>query len=862
MEVALQRSRRVPRRVTRRRIKIADAMAGLVITLGGIGTLAAILGVFVFLLWIVWPLFTAPRALGTQLTAIPWSGGAPARLGVDENVAIGWTIEANGSLRVFRLSDGHVLATQALAGDARVTAWSASLAGSDDLAVGLADGSVKFGHVRFSTRMLEPQAARRFVATHNAESPSAIPYEGGIAEVVEGGQVRIHAVDIRLDRTLAGGNSAVRLVDIDHSSGRPRLAIVHEDGSAEVAIVSPGGDAATAGSATEAAQRLRIDYQQVKSVPPRYVLLSYANVFLAWSDGTLARFAITGRTSRPIETINLLGDHKAELTALIALPGRGTLIAGDSLGRVNGWFLTRSDEIDSLDKSRLTLARELPARAESVTSLSGSARGRIIAAGYADGRVDVFQVTTNERLIDARIEAQVPIGGLCISPKQDAIIACTRTGIAVTRMDLRYPEARMSALFRPVWYEGYKGPEHVWQSSGGSEANEPKYGVMPLVFGTIKATVYSLLFAVPIALLAAIYTSEFLSRPWRARFKPTIELMASLPSVVLGYLAAFVIAPTVARHVPAVLSAFLAIPATFLLAAYVLQLFPDRIALRLKSHRFLLVCLSLPAGIAAAWLSGPWVEQWFFGGNMIRWLDSNEGSAVGGWMILLVPLFAIAVGYLVAREVTPRLRRLTATWSQANCAVADLLKFIVGSGIALAGALLVAWVLSALGFDARGSFVGTYIQRNALIVGFAMGFAIIPLIYTIAEDALSSVPDHLRSASLGAGATRWQTTTRIVVPTAMSGLFSAVMIGLGRAVGETMIVLMAAGNTPIMDWNIFKGFRTLSANLAVELPEAEQGSTHFRVLFLTALALFAITFAVNTVADWVRQRFRRRAYQL
>jgi phosphate transport system permease protein len=167
-----------------------------------------------------------------------------------------------------------------------------------------------------------------------------------------------------------------------------------------------------------------------------------------------------------------------------------------------------------------------------------------------------------------------------------------------------------------------------------------------------------------------------------------------------------------------------------------------------------------------------------------------------------------------------------------------------------------------LGFDARGSFVGTYIQRNALIVGFAMGFAIIPLIYTIAEDALSSVPDHLRSASLGAGATRWQTTTRIVVPTAMSGLFSAVMIGLGRAVGETMIVLMAAGNTPIMDWNIFKGFRTLSANLAVELPEAEQGSTHFRVLFLTALALFAITFAVNTVADWVRQRFRRRAYQL
>jgi phosphate transport system permease protein len=96
----------------------------------------------------------------------------------------------------------------------------------------------------------------------------------------------------------------------------------------------------------------------------------------------------------------------------------------------------------------------------------------------------------------------------------------------------------------------------------------------------------------------------------------------------------------------------------------------------------------------------------------------------------------------------------------------------------------------------------------------------------------------------------------------MSGLFSAVMIGLGRAVGETMIVLMAAGNTPVLEWNIFNGFRTLSANIAVELPEAAQGSTHFRTLFLAALVLFTMTFILNTVAEVVRMRFRRRAYQL
>src|SRR6185436_17755563 len=108
-----------------------------------------------------------------------------------------------------------------------------------------------------------------------------------------------------------------------------------------------------------------------------------------------------------------------------------------------------------------------------------------------------------------------------------------------------------------------------------------------------------------------------------------------------------------------------------------------------------------------------------------------------------------------------------------------------------------------------------------------------------------------RSASLGAGATPWQTATRIIIPTAMSGLFSAVMIGVGRAVGETMIVLMAAGNTAEISWNIFNGFRTLSANIAVELPEAAKDSTHYRTLFLAALVLFAMTFVLNTVAEVV-----------
>jgi len=149
-------------------------------------------------------------------------------------------------------------------------------------------------------------------------------------------------------------------------------------------------------------------------------------------------------------------------------------------------------------------------------------------------------------------------------------------------------------------------------------------------------------------------------------------------------------------------------------------------------------------------------------------------------------------------------------------------------------------------------------QRNSLVVGMVMGFAVIPTIFSITEDAIFGVPKHLTIGSLALGATPWQTLTGVVILTASPGIFSAVMIGLGRAVGETMIVLMATGNTPIMDFNIFEGFRALSANIAVEMPEAEVASSHYRVLFLAALVLFTATFFFNTVAEIVRQRLRNK----
>ena len=216
-----------------------------------------------------------------------------------------------------------------------------------------------------------------------------------------------------------------------------------------------------------------------------------------------------------------------------------------------------------------------------------------------------------------------------------------------------------------------------------------------------------------------------------------------------------------------------------------------------EHHHLLMMLLAIPGGVLAAGVLGPLIQQYLFDGDIKAWLSGQRGTGRPGWIILLLPLGAVFTAVLINRTIDPWLRQISAPWNRTRSAATELLKFIVGVAATLLIVFAVAWILDAVKIDPRGTFLGQYDERNALIVGLAMGFAIIPLIYTLADDALSSVPASLRSASLGAGATHWQTAMRVVIPTAMSGLFSAVMIGLGRAVGETMIVLMAAGGTPL-----------------------------------------------------------------
>ncbi len=224
-------------------------------------------------------------------------------------------------------------------------------------------------------------------------------------------------------------------------------------------------------------------------------------------------------------------------------------------------------------------------------------------------------------------------------------------------------------------------------------------------------------------------------------------------------------------------------------------------------------------------------------------------------------LFAIPIGILLASFIWWNIPEAIKIQVPEGWQAALLIPVIIICGwVAIA---LSPWMENVL-FDGNVRLWLTdtmgigYDQRNSIIIGIAMGFAVIPTIFSIAEDAIFSVPKHLTSGSLALGATPWQSLVRVVLPSASPGIFSATMIGLGRAVGETMIVLMATGNTPVMDFSIFEGMRTLSANVAVELPESEVNSTHFRILFLAALVLFMFTFFFNTIAELVRQRLREK----
>lgn len=850
--------RRVRPRSTRSSVVLAEVLSRLLITVGGIGTILAVSLIFFFLLWVVVPLFEQPR-FGERMVIDGEPTGRIEVLGSNSHGNLVWTVDPEGELRMRATHNGELLRHGPLVDRPRSPSAQSYSPDLREFALGYPDGQLILGEIVESETFLEADEGRALSALDPGEVLIA---DGRLVARTPTGQLRTQDLDVRVEPAIETGRRSIACLDTASPPSGRVYAFYEESGRLVVGRFRERYLMLEDRTVREPIfVEARVPAQEGRGAPDHLFLFHLGrDVALVWKDGHTLHYSIDPARgeARLVDTFDLFEGRQVEIAELSAVFGKGSFVVADSNGVVQPWFLARSSEVGSL---RLTGGDSLDLGIEGrVTSLEPSQRSRSMAVGTDAAELLVYHVTTGEVLARTQSDSPGEVAGVRLTVKEDGFLVASEDGLGLVEYSPGHPEATLTSLFSPMQYEGYDSAIHKWESTGGDEGFEPKFGMITLIFGTLKATFYSMLFGAPMALLAAIYTSEFLTPRLKPVIKSMVELMASLPSVVLGFLAGLVIAPLVEGSLAQIMAVALALPAVLVASSYLWQLLPQRFFLLWSGwQRITCIALALMLVVPLAWVIGPLLEQLFFGNDLRAWLAGGPGGTFGSLFLLLLPVCVLTVVVLRERGSLGFVDRRRSRDAQARTEFGALLLIVlVSTGLAA----LIAFGVSLTGWDPRGDLIGNYVQRNALVVGFVMGFAIIPIIYTLADDALASVPDQLRLASLGAGATPWQTTVRIVVPTAMSGLFSAVMIGLGRAVGETMIVLMAAGNTPILDFSAFNGFRTLSANIAVELPEAVPDSTHYRVLFLAGLLLFLMTFALNTLAEIVRQRFRKRAIQL
>jgi phosphate transport system permease protein len=742
---------------TSRLTLLIDRMMVYVITIGGISVIAAVLGIFFFILSQILPLFQGARVDALQQVALP-SASYPI-LGSDEWTELPFLVADDGRLFFVDMTGKRGVFEMLPKGLPTATPFSAFVYDQPRQEVVFATTDGHFAVVAmnykatFSNDMRVITARAKAGALFPIGQPghpiSQIAYGGAEARKLVAvlqevrGKKEVHAVSLRQKRTLLGTGKIVldKTYDLTASiDGQPQSIAVNAQANG-IVVATRRGD-------------LYYFFRDGNEVALR-------QVFTPFKD----------RADPAIATMNFL-------------LGGVSLIVTDSSGdnRMFSLYVPEGGSRRLFGQTK-TFAR-LP-EAANVYAASSRNKAFLIGAGQ---EVSLRYATTEAIRWQHRFPfslSQALVGG-----KYDRILLLdTQHRLHVYRLDDPHPESGLKALLGKIWYEGASEPRYAWQSSGATDDFEPKLSLVPLIIGTLKGTLYAMLFAVPLALLAAIYTSQFLRPELRIFVKPGMEIMASLPSVILGFLAALWLAPLLETRVPSFLLFILMIPVAALLFGWVWNRLPLACRKRVKEgYEFLAFVPILVIVSYAAWHLGPVIERLLF---VVH--DPTTGAWTADFRLW---------------------------WPQ----------------------------VTGLRFE----------QRNSLVVGFIMGFAVIPIIFTITEDALSSVPPALKSGSLALGASRWQTAIRVVLPTASAGVFSALMIGLGRAVGETMIVLMATGNTPIMDFDIFSGMRTLSANIAVELPEAPYHGTLYRTLFLGGMVLFILTFLVNTLAEILRQHLRER----
>ncbi|MFN4171981.1 MAG: ABC transporter permease subunit [Pseudorhodobacter sp.] len=851
---------------TRWTVIYGERIAKWVITVGGLLVIVAVLGIMVFLFRVVAPMLSPGQEVGSLSYRVSGTSN-PAWLNADEFQSLATVVGRDGATTTFHIATGEVIQTGRFDfGGREVTGVGATL-DRRSVAFGFEDGTVRFGQVGFDVQSVP----RSRVPTDLRELNSR--------DLVSGGQIysQVQTGDYRTIIPVTELGDAAQISDfpivaLDYRTGgtpeRPTSAFVTVDatGIARVSNSTIRRNLMTGAEdvTTTTVELPPMNFDAGVTVTGALLASTGDRVFVSTDGGFIYRFDVRDPRNPVLAERFRAFDDGVGISSMNFLNGELALVVGGENGAVDVFFRLQPPGARGSDTFEMVRARTHEPQGGAVVDMSEAIRDKTIVTVADNGSVWVRYSTSEQTLF--RFDRTSPAGNDVIAlvfPRSDGVLMLDVEGnVDAWQYRNPHPEVSLRVIFGKLWYEGYSGPSYTWQSTSGTDLFEAKFSLVPLISGTLKAAFYAMLFATPIAIMAAIYTSEFVHRGVRATVKPVMELMESLPTVVLGFLAALVLAPLVEEWIAAVLLGFIAVPMGLMIGAFVWQILPPHLALRYDGiPKFILMGVMIVLSCLFAYALGPLFEAVLFNGDFKGWTN-GEGTGTPFMFLLQLPLAYMVVAWGFHKLFGHLLRDRMRSLDKSSAGKLDALRWIAFLIAAMVLSYVVAALLTMIGYDPRGNVVDSYQQRNALVVGFVMAFAVIPAIYTLAEDALNAVPSHLRAGSLATGATPWQTAKWIVLPTAASGVFSAVMMGMGRAVGETMIVVMAAGNTPIMEWNIFSGLRTLSANIAIELPEAVKDGTNYRVLFLAALTLFLMTFVINTIAEIIRQRYRKRAFNL
>jgi len=734
---------------------IKDAMARYGVIAGGLGVIVAIILIFFYLLYVVLPLFLSASAEPANKYPLAESSlGQTWLLAIEEQNEVAARFTSAGKVIFFEIATGKTISAQSLVlpQGARITSFAQGSPASEGAVIyGLSDGRAL---------VVKPEYQVTYPNNQRLISPSLSYPLGEQALEIDKTGAALEKVAVR-----TGDESTTIVVK---TADKP-------PGISKILLTSLVKEQSLFAEETALARTDAVLDMSAADIDTILIDKEDRDLYLINKDGQLSNFDISDKSAPVIKQNQNIVSAGQSITSVAFLNGDLSLLIGDSAGWVSQWSRVK----DTLNRPAIQKIRAIKVSDKAIVSINPEQRRKGFMTIDADGLMGIYHTTAERKLIGRQITDAAPVAA-ALSPRANALLLQAVDGsMHYWRIENEHPEVSFRSLWQKVWYESYRKPDYIWQSSSASSDFEPKYSLIPLVFGTLKAAFYAMLVAIPLALMGAIYTAYFMSPVMRQAVKPTIELMGALPTVILGFLAGLWLAPIIEKYLAGIFSLFLILPLSVMLFAYLWLYCPKAIKQKIPEgwEAALLIPVILGAGWFAFAVSIP-LEGLLLHGTLREWMS---------------------------RE-----------WS--------------------------------IGYD----------QRNALVVGIAMGFAVIPTIFTIAEDAIFSVPKHLTVGSLALGATPWQTLAKVVLLTASPGIFSAIMIGFGRAIGETMIVLMATGNTPVMDFSIFQGLRTLAANIAVEMPESEVDSTHYRVLFLAALVLFLFTFVFNTLAEIVRQRLREK----